>query len=173
MGTMRAIRVRQFLEGCQVAFEEAGHPWAIGAQRLAHEEHETGWRVAKPVMLKLGKDVVMAVVPAPVRVDLDKVRMALGRDDVSLAREDEFASLFPDCEVGAEPPVGVPYGIPMYMDRSLRLDPYLIFRDGTHEGTLKVATMEFVRATHPIEIDIGSLQAAPPMDRDPLYEDIA
>lgn len=173
MGTMmRAIRVRQFLEACQVTFQEVGHTRAVGAQRLAHMEHETGWRVAKPVMLKLGSHIVMAVVPAPVQVDLEKVKMALGRDDVTVAREDEFASLFPDCEIGAEPPVGPPYGIPMYMDRSLRLDPYLILRDGTHEGTLKVETNAFVRATHPVEIDIGSLFSMPSNKRDPLLDDI-
>src|SRR5512142_2323223 len=103
MGTMRGVMARQFLETCNVTFQHVGHHRAVSAQRLAHEEHETGWRVAKPVMLKVGKDIVMAVVPAPLQVDLNKVRMALGRDDISLASEDEFAALFPDCELGAEP----------------------------------------------------------------------
>ena len=170
MGTMRGMMARQFLEACHVTFRHEDHSRAVSAQRLAHEEHETGWRVAKPVMLKVGKDIVMAVIPAPLFVDLDKVKMALGREDVTLASEDEFADLFPDCELGAEPPIGTPYGLPVYVERAMRLDPYLVFRDGTHEGTLKVDTAEFLNATHPVEIDIGTLASGPPRDRDP-YDD--
>ena len=173
MATMHGLMARQFLQACHVEFQEVPHPRAVSAQRLAHEEHETGWRVAKPVMLKVGRDIVMAVVPAPLQVDLIKVKMALGRNDVTLAREDEFAALFPDCEVGAEPPIGNPYGFPMYLERSLRLDPYLVFRDGTHEGTLKVDTNEFLRATRPVEIDIGSLRSVPSIDGDPMADDIS
>ena len=171
MGTMRGLMARQFLETCHVSFQHANHVRTVSAQRLAHEEHETGWRVVKPVLLKVGKDIVMAVLPAPLQVDLNKVKMALGRDDVSLATEDEFAALFPDCELGAEPPIGTPYGLPVYAERALRLDPYLVFRDGTHEGTFKVNTAEFLEATHPVEIDIGTLAPGLPRDQDWRYDE--
>lgn len=154
---MSGERVRQYLDEAGVEYEQTEHQTAVDAQRVAAAEHESGWRVAKPVMLKVGSKVVMAVVPAPVQVDLRKVRAGLGRDDVTIADEREFAPLFPDCDVGAEPIFGNVYDVPVYFDRSLQQDPYLVFRDGSHQRTLKVRTEEFVRLVRPETMDIGSL----------------
>jgi Ala-tRNA(Pro) deacylase len=168
---MQGERIRNYLRERDVPYEEVKHDRAVTAQSIARAEHESGWRVAKPVMLKLGKKLAMAVVPAPVRVDLGKVRMGLGRDDVMLANEDDFATAFPDCELGAEPPFGNIYGIPVFLDRALLGDPYLVFRDGTHRGTLKTSMSDFLRVIDATQLDMGSL---PPnvSTRDPMYNDI-
>jgi Ala-tRNA(Pro) deacylase len=156
---MQGERVREYLDANGVDFEETEHRGVITAQEVAAVEHESGWKVAKPVMIKLGNSVAMAIVPAPVQLDLDKARAGLGISDIEMASEDEFAPLFPDCDVGAEPIFGNVYGVPVYMDRSLLQDDYLVFRDGTHMKTLKVATSDFVRLVHPGELDLGRLPA--------------
>jgi Ala-tRNA(Pro) deacylase len=154
--------VRDYLNRSGVVFETMEHPRVVGAQSVAQVEHESGWRVAKPVMLKLGNRLAMAVIPAPARVDLRKVRLGLMRDDVELATEAEYASTFPDCELGAEPPFGALYGLPMIVDRALLGDPYLVFRDGTHRRTLKTALSDYLRLVDAIQLDIGVL---PPVVR--------
>lgn len=154
---MQGERVRNYLREQDVSFESLEHPRAIGAQSIAQLEHESGWRVAKPVMLKMGGQLTMAVVPAPARVDLWKVKMGLSRDDVAIATEAEFAAAFPDCELGAEPPFGNLYGIPMLIDRALLGDPYLVFRDGTHHGTLKTSTRDYLRVVNAVQLDMGIL----------------
>ena len=166
---MQAERVREYLQEHAVPFEQMKHPRAVGAQLIAHIEHESGWRVAKPVMLRLGHQLAMAVVPAPARVDLRKVRQGLGREDVELATEEDFAGAFPDCELGAEPPFGNLYGMLVLVDRVLLQDPYLVFRDGTHEGAMKTATADYLSVVNAIPLDMGVL----PMDlpRDPIFDD--
>lgn len=159
---MQGERVRSYLREQQVPFEEMQHRPVVGAQAISEDEHETGWRFAKPVMLKLGGKLAMAVVPAPVRVDLFKVKMGLSRNDVELAREAEFAALFPDCELGAEPPFGNLYGVPMLIDRALLGDPYLVFRDGTHHGTLKTTLTDYLRVTNGVQLDMGILPPSLP-----------
>ena len=154
---MHGERIRTYLNEMKVPFEAMEHPRAVGAQAVAQVEHETGWRVAKTVMLKLGSQLAMAVVPAPARVDLHKLRMGLLREDVELATEADFASIFPDCELGAEPPFGHLYGIPTLLDRALLGDPYLVFRDGTHQGTLKTAMTDYLTLVQAIQLDMGVL----------------
>lgn len=154
---MLGERVKNYLREQAVTFEALEHKPTVGAQAIAQAEHESGWRVAKPVMLKLGTQLAMAVVPAPVRVDLWKVKMGLQRDDVELASEADFASAFPDCELGAEPPFGNLYDMPMFIDRALLGDPYLVFRDGTHHGTLKTSLSDYLRITKAIQLDMGVL----------------
>lgn len=154
---MQGERVRSYLQEQRVPFEETQHRPVVGAQAISEDEHETGWRFAKPVMLKVGEKLAMAVVPAPVRVDLFKVRMGLLRNDVEIASERDFAALFPDCELGAEPPFGNLYGVPMFIDRALLGDPYLIFRDGTHHGTLRTTLVDYLRVTNATQLDMGIL----------------
>jgi Ala-tRNA(Pro) deacylase len=154
---MQGERVRKYLREQGIAFEEMQHPRVVDAQTLAHLEHESGWRIAKTVMLRLGSKLTMAVVPAPVRVDLRRIREGMQRQDVRLASETEYAGAFPDCEVGAEPPFGNLYGMQTLIDRTLLEDPYLVFRDGTHRGTLKVGMSDYLRAANGIQLDMGIL----------------
>ena len=152
---MAAERIRQFFDEQGLAYEIHDHPREVAAQRLAPEEHVSGWLVAKPVMLQAGGRLVMAVVPAPLLVDLEKAQARLGVESVRLAREDEFSDAFPDCEVGAEPPFGNLYGVSVYVDRRLLEAPKLVCRAGSHTATVVVDTTDYLRLVQPTEVDIA------------------
>ena len=47
-----------------------------------------------------------------------------------------MAELFPDCEVGAEPPIGRLYGMTTLMDESLTADDHVTFQAGTHSDAV-------------------------------------
>ena len=55
-------------------------------------------------LLNDDRGFLLAVLPASRRLELDRVRNELGRA-LHLSPEDEMAQLFPDCEVGAVPPL--------------------------------------------------------------------
>jgi Ala-tRNA(Pro) deacylase len=71
-------------------------------------------------------------------------------DDVELAREEDFAKLFPGCELGAEPPFGNLYNLPVYVDISLREDAEIVFNAGTHTETIRMAYADFEAIVKPI-----------------------
>lgn len=147
---MAAERVRKFLDEHGVSYEAETHPRAVTAQRLAASEHITGWMVAKPVMLNADGDIVMAVVPAPAMIDLERASEALGCE-VRLAHESEFTDRFPDCEAGAEPPFGSLYGLQTFVDPILDEDEYVVFRAGTHDTTMRMKMTDYLaveNATH-------------------------
>ncbi|MDP8927900.1 MAG: YbaK/EbsC family protein [Actinomycetota bacterium] len=152
---MTAPKVHDYLDRNGVAYEVQTHEWAIPAHEVAHAEGVTGWDFAKSVILKLNGDLVMAVVPAPVNVDLAKARAVLG-GGVRLATEPEFAAAFPDCEVGAAPPFGNLYGMPVLLDRSMRERDRMICRDGSHTETVTVAVDDYVRVVQPRIVDIAT-----------------
>lgn len=152
---MAAQRLIEYLDERGVSYEREDHPVAYTAQEVAASEHVSGWLVAKTVILRAGGELAMVVLPAPLRVDLDKARAELGSERVELAGEDEFAGVFADCEAGAEPPFGNLYGLPVYVDRTLREDEEIVFRDGTHRGTIRMATDDWFRLVEPIEVEVG------------------
>ena len=62
---------------------------------------------------------------------------------LSLADEDEIGRMFPDCELGAVPPVGDPYGLPVMVDDALAVQPDIYFEAGDHLSLLHVSGEQF------------------------------
>lgn len=148
--------VHELLDQHEVAYEVHDHPRAVDANRLAQSEDVTGWDVAKPVLLAIGGQLAMVVIPAPVHVDLDKASDALGHGEVRLATEDEFVSRFPDCEPGAEPPFGSLYGIPVFLDETLRERQRMVCRDGSHTVSITLAVNDYVEVVAPEIVDVAT-----------------
>jgi Ala-tRNA(Pro) deacylase len=156
---MAAERVREFLEEHGIAYEVHTHDRAVTAQQVAAAEHESGWHVAKPVLVKAGDGLAMFVVPAPMLVDLDRAAAALGVQDAGLAEEAEFADRFPDCEVGAEPPFGNLYGLPVYADERLLTEQRIVFAAGSHTETMTVSLGDYLRLVEPQRVTVGVPEA--------------
>ncbi|HEX5000487.1 MAG TPA: YbaK/EbsC family protein, partial [Terriglobia bacterium] len=87
-------------------------------------------------------------------VDLNHLKFILRSEDLRLATEKEFVSAFPTCEVGAMPPFGNEFGIPVYCDTQLELSPYIEFNAGTHNDTIRMAFGDFKRLARPVMVDL-------------------
>lgn len=124
-------------------FEHRTHATAMTAQELAAHEHVTGYRVAKPVVLKLDGKLAMAVVAATDRVSLAALEEATG-STAELAREGEFASRFQPCEAGAEPPFAL-FGMQIFADERFLHEKRLLMPAGTHEDAVLVDAHEWMR----------------------------
>ncbi len=149
-------RLERYLREQGVGYEVHHHPLAYTAQEVAASEHVPGKELAKTVIAKADDDrLVMVVLPATRTVHLAKLATALGADRARLAEEPEFTAAFPDCEVGAMPPFGNLYGVPVYVDRSLAADERIVFRAGTHTDTMRVAYADFARLVGPTVVDIA------------------
>jgi Ala-tRNA(Pro) deacylase len=142
-------RLEAYLRERGVAFQSATHPQVFTAQEVAAVERVPGRRFAKVVMVKADERLVMLVLPAPARVDISRLGQVLGAKEVRLAPETEFAHVFPDCEVGAMPPFGHLYQVPVYVDRSLAAAGDIVFRAGTHRDTLQMAFDDYMRLAQP------------------------
>jgi Ala-tRNA(Pro) deacylase len=154
------IRLREFLEKEKVPYQREFHRTAYTAQEIAAEEHIPGKMVAKTVVIKTDDRFVLAILPASARTDLGRLKAAFEAKDVRLASELEFTGLFPDCEVGAMPPFGNLYGVPVYVDASLAEDDEIVFNAGTHQDTVRMKYADFARLAQPKLLDFARRQAA-------------
>ncbi len=154
-------RLEQLFRERGVPFQATAHQEVYTAQEVAAVEHVSGYAMAKIVAVSADDKLLLLVLPAPHRVALDKVKRALGAKEVHLAREEEFGRAFPDCEVGAMPPFGSLYGVPVYADAALAKDPQIVFRAGTHRETMTVAYADFERLEKP-QVGEYSTPPAPP-----------
>jgi Ala-tRNA(Pro) deacylase len=142
-------RLEAYLRENQVPFQEQQHSRAFSAQRIAECEHVSSKKVAKAVIAIVDGKMISLVLPASCHADLELVRVALGAQSIWLAHEAEFASAFPDCEVGAMPPFGNLYNIPVYVEKSLASEEMIIFPAGTYTDTISLKYADFERLVHP------------------------
>jgi Ala-tRNA(Pro) deacylase len=149
-------RLEQYLADNSVQFTGQHHRRAYSAQHIAALEHVSGKEFAKVVMVMADDRPVMAVVPAARWLRLDQARAALDADEVRLANEAEFAPLFPDCEVGAMPPFGNLYDVPVYVDEDLAGNEEIVIQAGTHEDTVRLRYDDFARLAHPVVAHLTS-----------------
>jgi Ala-tRNA(Pro) deacylase len=157
---MPLSKLREYLDSHNIKYLIISHSIAYTAQGVAALVHLSGKKLAKTVILKIDGILAMAVVPAPVHVDLDLLRSITGALNVELATELEFQSAFPDCEAGAMPPFGNLYDMVVYADESLAAHEEITFTAGTHRELLRMAWADMVRLVDPQIVKLTHRAAA-------------
>ena len=142
-------KLEQYFAEKRIYYEIQEHRTAFTIQEVAALLHEKGIHVAKVFIARADGRNVMLVLPSIYNVDLDRARALIGAQEVRRAKEVEFAHLFPDCDVGAMPPFGNFYNIPVYVDQTLALQPFVVFQAGSHRETMKIATSDYLRIVEP------------------------
>ena len=150
-----STKLRDLLTQSNVSFEVMQHTTAFTAQEVASAQHVAGQEAIKSVIVKVDGRCVMCVLPAIQLVDLQKLKHAVKGKDAQLASEGDLSKLFPDYELGAEPPFGNLYGLDVYADKSLRDNDTVVFNAGTHTDTVRIKFDDFVRLAKPHLVDIG------------------
>jgi Ala-tRNA(Pro) deacylase len=143
-----SIRLKNFLDEKRIPYSVLTHTTAYTAQGAAVTMQISGKELAKTVVLWAGKEMILAVLPAPNHVRLDTLATEVG-ESLRLATEQEFSSLFPDCELGAMPPFGSLYNLPVYVDESLATDEAIVFNAGTHRDAIRIRYQDFARLAKP------------------------
>ncbi len=143
-----STRLKSFLDESQIPYSVVTHNTAYTAQGTAATLQISGKELAKSVVLWTGEEMILAVLPAPNHVKLDQLGAEVGKS-LRLATEQEFRSLFPDCELGAMPPFGSLYNLPAYVDESLAADEAIVFNAGTHRDAICMRYDDFVRVAKP------------------------
>ena len=110
---------------------------------------------AKAVLVEVDGRVMMAVVPADRAVDMVKLGIHFQAREVELADEEVLADLCSDSEVGAEPPFGSFYGIPVMLDAELCGTRTITFNAGTHTEAVRMLTVDYLKLVSPRVMDIA------------------
>lgn len=150
-----SMKLKRFLDENKINYQVAAHSEVYTAQEIAAALHVPGKELAKVVMVKAGEGFVMAVLPASWRVDMAKLKDALGKKDVRLATEEEFKNLFPECEPGAMPPFGNLYNLDVYEDKALAEDEEIFFQAGNHIESVKMKHKDYEKLVKPKIADFG------------------
>ena len=136
--------VKNFLHERGVDFDVCAHAPTATSIETARVAHVPADCLAKGVLLEVGEEYVMAVLPATHRLNPHALGKLLHRD-VRMADESDFPLLFRDCRPGAVPPLGAAYGIATVVEDSLLSKREVYFEGGDHEHLVHVTGDAFDR----------------------------
>jgi Ala-tRNA(Pro) deacylase len=147
MGVLR--RLKDYLDENKIKYVKITHSSAYTAQEIAASVHIPGKELAKTVIVRVNDGFAIVVLPASRKINFDRLKSVIGNNEIRLAQEDEFKGLFPDCEVGAMPPFGNLYDLPVYVASALTDDKEIAFNAGTHTDVIKVSYSDFEKLVKP------------------------
>ena len=105
--------------------------------------------IAKIVIVKMDGKLAMIVLSANDQVNFSKLRDAAKCTTVDLAAESEFKEKFTGCEVGAMPPFGNLYQMPVFVSSELSHQNNIVFNAGSHSELMQMTYKDFERLVKP------------------------
>ena len=147
-------RLQELLDTGRFVYQHHVHPSAFTASETAESVHIPSSEMAKTVIVNADGLLRMVVLPANRMLDLRHLQYTTRSANIRLAKESEFRNEFPKCEVGAMPPVGSLYGLPVFCDVQLEGNEFIEFNAGTHSDTVRMAFADFKRLANPTMTDV-------------------
>jgi Ala-tRNA(Pro) deacylase len=137
-----AMRLQEFFDSHPLHYSVLSHDYTESSQRSAAAAHQTGYKLAKSVLLKDDEGYLLAVLPACYRLHLGQLHKALDRN-LGLATEQEVATMFGDCARGAIPPAGILYDLDTIVDEALLEQDDIYFEAGDHKQLIHMKRLDF------------------------------
>ena len=157
-----ATTLINYLNERGVNYQTVEHPHSSTSRGTARSAHIPAHQLAKAVVLKDDDGYVVSVLPASHSLEISWVNEELKRN-LALACEEEFKTLFQDCEAGAVPALGDAYGINVIWDDDLQYTADIYIEAGDHEHLIWLDRKDFKKLMsslpHSIiskDIEVGS-----------------
>lgn len=146
--------VKTYLDKSGVSCEAVSHPQVFSCVEEAKALGIDADEIAKNLIIKMKDRHAFVVLPGARRLDMHKLRDLLGKR-ARLELEEEMPADFPKYEVGAVPPLGEFFGLPVYVDKRLLDHETIIFVAGTHTDSIKMKTQDFVNLVKAQIVDLA------------------
>jgi Ala-tRNA(Pro) deacylase len=131
-----------------VRYVEMPHRPAFTSEDVAASSHLGGRGLAKVVAVRDRKgEWLIAVLPAPLHVDLEALALASGKKRLWLVSERDIKERF-----GPHPPSAFAEisGLPVYVDHGFADWSHIYFESDNHHGVIGLRLRDYVRVSHPL-----------------------
>jgi Ala-tRNA(Pro) deacylase len=142
-------RVLEFLDRNHVCYAHTKHSLAFTAMEVAFAEHISPHKLAKTVVYAGAQGYGLAVLPADCLIDMATLGAFVNDPFIRLGTERELQELFPECELGAMPPLGNLFNLPVIVDAGVDSLEFIAFNAGTHRDVIHMHTALFEKLTNP------------------------
>lgn len=148
-------RVFAFIEKSSLSCEPIAHKVVYTAYDMAQTLKAPLASIAKPLVLKGPKGLVLAILSAAQSIDLSRAASALGAKSVSLPAERIVMSALKLNKKLGIAPFGRFYGIPVLLEKTFALQKKAVFPTGSFTDSIRMAMKDFVKSESPLIAHFG------------------
>lgn len=142
--------VQRYLNNYGISYRLIEHEPAYSAYDAAKAAQVSQQEFAKTVVVRIDGKFWMTILRTDHRINTRAIKSIFDAHDVHLAHEEDLTALFPDCEMGAMPPFGNLYGIPVLLDQSLLNDEEIAFHACDHSRVIRMRLSDYLRLVNPL-----------------------
>jgi Ala-tRNA(Pro) deacylase len=145
--------IENYLGKNRIPFRVLQHDPAFSTAATARIAHIAPERVVKTVIVRVDGRVTMVVLHSNEHINMHRLAESLGAHKAEIVPEIELEDHFPDCELGAMPPFGDMYQMPVVVSENVADDQFITFNAGTHTELATIPYVHFKEVVRPL---IGS-----------------
>ena len=143
-------KLKKFLEKHKAKYDLVEHRKVYTAYDEAETQSLKAKEIAKTVLVKTDKELVLVVIPAAKNVDFDKVKKKVGAKKVSMAKETDITSKLKS-KVGLIHPFGPVYKLPTLVDNAVLKEKKIRASAGSYTESIELTPKEFEKLVEPIK----------------------
>lgn len=137
-----SITVRRYLNKQDVRYATTEFAGSVDEMFHKGNENINPAQIAKAVVLKDIRGMLMAVLPGPHILDIEAINRQLHRNLREAGTED-YQSVFSDCSPGVLPPLGEAYGFETVIDDGLLDQDLVYFMSGNNNELVRISGYDF------------------------------
>lgn len=146
----KMVDLLRYLNSNKIEFQVIEHDPAFSAHEVALRTKVPESEMAKAILIRIEDHYWMAVLRADQRIDHQLLKRTFAAKNVHIAHEEDLGLLFPDCQIGAMPPFGNLYGLPVLVEDGLAGDDDIVFNACTHTKAIRMKFKDFRRLAKPV-----------------------
>jgi len=137
-------KVLKFLDDNQVKYDKIGHKVVYTAYDLANTLKENLEKVTKILVVKTDKGFALLVMPASHRLNIKKLKKAMGAKKAEIVRETSIKKLI-NMKPGTQTPFAALHKMPVYIDKGFSKAGQIITSAGSYSESLKMQVKDIVK----------------------------
>lgn len=141
--------IKTFLDENKIKYQLFEHEPVFTSEQAAHIRGTELKQGAKALVMFADNKPIMIVLPADRKVDTSLFKKIFEIADLRMATKDEVKKTT-NVEIGAVPPFGNLFKLPLYVDNKLGENKEIAFNAGEHTKSIKMRYEDFAKITNPI-----------------------
>ncbi|MFH1917033.1 MAG: YbaK/EbsC family protein [Nanoarchaeota archaeon] len=137
-------QIIELLDTHHISYEHLKHDFVHRSEEAAQVRRSSFEEAAKALVCQADGQIIMAVVPGPVKMSYNILKKEIGAKKMCLASPEEVLSAT-GLTIGSVPPFGIFWNIPMYVEKSLLAQEYMVFSAGSHYDSIRLKVEDYLK----------------------------
>jgi Ala-tRNA(Pro) deacylase len=146
-GTM-AYQIKKLLDDNNIEYKAMEHEPVYTCEQAAKVRGTRLSQGTKALVLKADGKYVMAILPGDKELDEERLKRVLQAKKIELANAKQVKNIT-GCSLGAVPPLGNIFEIPVYADNALTQNEYIDFNAGSNKKSIEMRVKDLFKIIKP------------------------